>query len=259
MTKRTLPLTISLLALSVGCATMQPTLSKETVLTTDMQKSSYAQGVLYMKNLQQSEIPLDPDLFMLGISDVLDKTPLRLNPEQLVRGRDWVYVQQMLYTERTSQKNEAEGDAFLKTNKNKAGVVTLASGVQYKILIEGKSKQKPTLKDTVTMRYRITRLNGELFSSTENTPKVPDVAVNTIMQGWQEPLLLMTVGSKWELYVPGSLAYGEAGAPEGKLGANETMIFNVELIGIKPPSLAKATTKALTAGSDGDIKPSSRW
>jgi FKBP-type peptidyl-prolyl cis-trans isomerase FklB len=255
MTKRTLSLIIGLLALVVGCATTQSTINKDPDLTTDMQKSSYAQGVNYMKMLQQNEIPIDRDLFLLGLNDVLNKTPLRLSPEQLLRGRDWVYVQQMLYTERTSQKNGAEGEAFLKANKNKAGVVTLASGVQYKILAEGKSKQKPTVKDTVVMRYRITRINGELFSSTENTPQVPEVAVNSIMEGWQEPLLLMTVGSKWELYVPGHLAYGEAGAPEGKLGPNETMIFNVELIGIKPPS----SDKALMNGSNGNIKPSSRW
>jgi FKBP-type peptidyl-prolyl cis-trans isomerase len=201
---------------------------------------------------------LDTDLFLLGIKDVLNKTPLRLNPEQLTRGWDWVCVQQMLYTERTSQKNGTAGEAFLRANKTKADVVTLASGVQYKMLIEGKSKQKPRITDTVSMRYRISKINGELFASTETKPKIPEVAVNSIMRGWQEALLLMTVGSKWELYVPGALAYGEDGAPEGKLGPNETMIIAVELISIKPQS-SRAKVKAQKVGSDSGIKPSSSW
>jgi hypothetical protein len=104
MTKRTLSLSIGLLMLLTGCATTPPIPSKGPVLTTDMQKSSYAQGILYMKNLQLSEIPLDKDLFLLGKKDVLNKTPPSLNPEQLTRGRDWVYVQQMLYMDRTSKK-----------------------------------------------------------------------------------------------------------------------------------------------------------
>lgn len=100
----------------------------------------------------------------------------------------------MLYTERTSQKNGDEGEAFLKTNKTKGDVVTLPSGVQYKILVEGKSAQKPSLKDTVYLRYRITRINGELFASTENDPTTPEVSIKNMLKGWQEASLLMTVG-----------------------------------------------------------------
>ena len=235
MIKQTLPLTISLLALLVGCATVQPTTRKEPALTTDMQKSSYAQGVQYMELLQHNETPIDGELFLLGMNDVLNKTPLRLNQEQLQRGRDWVYVQQMLYMDRSSKKNIVRGEAFLKDNKNKAGVISLASGLQYKILTENKQRQKPTLKDTVSMRYKITKLNGELFYSTEKEPMAPEVRINTMIKGWQEALLLMPVGSKWELYVPGPLAYGETVAPEGKLEPNELMIIEVALLDIKPP------------------------
>jgi FKBP-type peptidyl-prolyl cis-trans isomerase len=255
-------MTILLIILLTGCATTTSSTKPEEnkpILQSDRQKSSYAQGVLYMRNLQQSETPLDPDLFLLGVNDVLNQTPPRLNPEQLTRGRDWVYVQQMLYMDRTGKKNIAKGKAFLKDNKNKDGVVSLPSGVQYKILSEGKSKQKPTLTDTVSMHYKITKLNGELFYSTEKEPEAPGVQVNTIIKGWQEALLLMPVNSTWELYVPGPLAYGENVAPEGKIEPNETMIITVELTGINIPASAKAKTKALSYGPDGDIKPSSRW
>jgi FKBP-type peptidyl-prolyl cis-trans isomerase len=254
----TIPLIISLTDCTTTTSSTKPEENKS-ILQSDRQKSSYAQGFLYMKNLQQNETPLDPDLFLLGVNDVLNQTPSRLNPEQLTRGRDWVYVQQMLYMDRTSKKNIAKGEAFLKDNKNKDGVVSLPSGVQYKILTKGKSKQKPILTDTVSMHYKITKLNGELFYSTEKEPEAPGVQVNTMIKGWQEALLLMPTGSKWELYVPGPLAYGDNVAPEGKIEPNETMIINVELTGINMPVSAKAKTKALTYGPDGDIKPSSRW
>ncbi|MEQ1545858.1 FKBP-type peptidyl-prolyl cis-trans isomerase N-terminal domain-containing protein [Methyloglobulus sp.] len=112
MTKLTLPLSIGLLMLLTGCATTPPIPSKGPVLTTDMQKSSYAQGVQYVELLQRNEIPIDGELFLLGINDVLNKQPMRLNSEQLQRGKDWVYVQQMLYMDRTSKKNIADGELF---------------------------------------------------------------------------------------------------------------------------------------------------
>lgn len=249
---------ISILSTSCSLNSIpEKALESELVLQTDRQKSSYAQGVLYMRNLQKTEVPLDADVFMRGIQDVQNKTSLRLNPEQITRGRDWVYVQQSLYMERTSKKNVAKGEAFLKANKTKLGVVSLPSGIQYKILIQGTGKQKPVLTDTVAMHYKITKLKGGLFYSTEKEQQVPRVQVSSIIKGWQEALLLMSVGAKWELYIPGTLAYGEAVDPEGILEPNETLIFDVELIGINLPTSAQS--KAPTFGPNGDIKPSSRW
>lgn len=255
MTKLTLPLSIGLLMLLTGCATTPPIPSKEPVLTTDMQKSSYAQGVQYVELLQRNEIPIDGELFLLGINDVLNKQPMRLNSEQLQRGKDWVYVQQMLYMDRTSKKNIADGAAFLKQNKNKAGVVSLPSGVQYKILTDSKNKQKPTLKDTVAMNYKVRKLDGEVFFSTEKEPKTPIVKVNAVIPGWQEALLKMPVGSKWELYVPGTLAYGENVAPEGKLKPNELMVIETELVEINPVQTISSKGSAIKPV----IKKTSSW
>ncbi len=251
--------------LTAGCATNTTTNTannspeNQPVLQTDMQKSSYAQGVQYMNNLQQSKIPLDQDLFVLGMNDALNKAPLRLKPEQLQRGQDWVFVQQLLYNEKVGKENVLKGKVFLDANKQKPGIHTTASGLQYKILTDGNGTKKPTIKDTALIRYRIARLDGEELTSTEKTPNPSEVPLTNLLKGWQEAMLMMTVGSKWQIYVPSSLAYGEAGAPEGKVQQNETLVIDVELVGIKPPSTAKAITKELTAGPNGDIKPSSRW
>ncbi|MEQ1557664.1 MAG: FKBP-type peptidyl-prolyl cis-trans isomerase N-terminal domain-containing protein [Methyloglobulus sp.] len=258
MNKPLFPLAICSLTLIIGCATTQsptPVASKEPVLSTDMQKSSYAQGVQYAELLQRNEIPVDGDLFLLGINDVLNKKPMRLNPEQLQRGKDWLYVQQMLYMDRTSKKNIADGDAFLKQNKNKAGVVSLPSGVQYKIISGSKNKQKPTLKDTVAMNYKVRKLDGEVFFSTEKEPKAPIVKVSTVIPGWQKALLKMPVGSKWELYVPGPLAYGENVAPEGKLKPNELMVIETELVEINPVQ----TISSKDSASKPIITKTSSW
>ncbi|MEQ1545859.1 FKBP-type peptidyl-prolyl cis-trans isomerase N-terminal domain-containing protein [Methyloglobulus sp.] len=253
---------VLLLLLSTGCATntapIKPVENKP-ILQSDMQKSSYAQGIQYMKFLKQSEIPLDQDLFVLGMNDELNKNPARLDPEQLQRGQDWVYVQQFLYNEKIGKENSKTGTAFLDANKQKPGVHTTASGLQYKILVNGKSTNKLKLKDIALVRYRLARISGEELANTQKSPKIPELPIAGLVKGWQEALLMMTASSKWELYIPSNLAYGEVGAPEGKIQQNETLIFDVELVGIKPPSSAKAAVKALTAAPDGDIKPSSRW
>lgn len=163
MNRRIHLLTLVVTVLLIGCATNPPTDSKAPVMSTNIQKSSYAQGVKYIQLLQQSEIPLDTELFLLGANDVLAKKPLRLNSEQLQRGKDWVYVQQMLYLDRTSKKNLADGEAFLNQNKTKDGIVSLASGVQYKVLADSGKTLKPTFKDTVALRYRIKNLTARRF------------------------------------------------------------------------------------------------
>ncbi len=254
MNRRIHLLTLALPALLLGCAANPPTDSKAPVLSTDMQKSSYAQGVQYIQVLQQSEIPLDTELFLLGINDVLAKQPLRLGSGQLQRGRDWVYVQQMLYLDRTSKQNLADGEAFLQQNKTKAGIVSLASGVQYKVLADSGKALKPTLNDTVAIRYRIKTANGEAVFATDSTSKPEAIKVANVLKGWQEALLLMPEGSKWEIYVPGPLAYGENVAPESKVKPNELMVIDVELVAINPP-----TSAANNASAKPIIKKTSSW
>lgn len=212
-----------------------------------------------MNNLQQSKIPLDQYLFVLGMNDALNKKPMRLNPEQMQRGQDWVFVQQVLYNEKVGKENLKKGKAFLDANKRSPVVHSTASGLQYKVITDGLNNRKPSLNDTVLVHYRITRLDGEELTSTQKNPDPSEVAVAGLMKGWQEAMLLMTEGAAWRLFIPPHLAYGEGGAPEGKVQQNETLILEVKLVGIKPPSSAKAKAKELTAGPGGDIKPSSRW
>jgi FKBP-type peptidyl-prolyl cis-trans isomerase FklB len=128
--------------------------------------------------------------------------------------------------------NKKEGDAFLAANKTKEGVVTLPSGLQYKILQEG-TGPKPTASDTVVCNYRGTLLNGTEFDSSYKRGQPATFAVGQVIHGWTEALQLMTVGSKWQLFIPPDLAYGPRGAGND-IGPNATLVFEVELVSIQP-------------------------
>jgi FKBP-type peptidyl-prolyl cis-trans isomerase FklB len=130
-------------------------------------------------------------------------------------------------------KNKEEGDAFLAANKAKPDVVTLPSGLQYKILQAGDGP-KPTAADTVNVNYRGTLLDSTEFDSSAKTGKPATFQVGRVIKGWTEALQLMPAGSKWELYIPPSLAYGERGTQGGPIGPNSTLIFQVELLSIQP-------------------------
>ncbi len=130
-----------------------------------------------------------------------------------------------------AEKNKKEGDAFLAANKAKEGVITLPSGLQYKILKEGNGK-KPTDADTVQVHYRGTLIDGTEFDSSIKRGQPASFPVKQIIPGWREALKLMPVGSKWQLFIPPELAYGARGAG-GDIGPNATLIFEVELLAIK--------------------------
>ncbi len=130
-----------------------------------------------------------------------------------------------------ADQNQAAGAAFLEANKKQAGVVTLPSGLQYKIIKEGNGA-KPTASDTVTVNYAGRLINGTEFDSSYKRGQPISFPVNGVIAGWTEALKLMPVGSTWELYIPADLAYGSRGAPP-VIGPNETLIFKVELLGIK--------------------------
>ena len=130
-----------------------------------------------------------------------------------------------------AEKNKAEGQAFLEKNKTAEGVVILPSGLQYKILKAGEGK-KPGLDDTVVCHYRGTLINGTEFDSSMKRKEPASFPVKGVIKGWTEALQLMPVGSKWQLFVPSNLAYGERGAG-GAIGPNATLIFEVELLSIQ--------------------------
>lgn len=129
------------------------------------------------------------------------------------------------------EKNQTQSEAFLAANKNKAQVVTLADGLQYKIIVAGEGAQ-PTLNDLVTVHYSGTLIDGTEFDSSYKRQEPASFPVNAVIPGWTEALQLMKVGSTWELYIPATLAYGLRGAPP-KIGPNQALIFKVELLGIK--------------------------
>ena len=129
------------------------------------------------------------------------------------------------------EQNKAQGEAFLAANKNKPGVVTLADGLQYKIIVDGKG-EKPTANDSVTVHYAGTLIDGTEFDSSYKRKEPATFPLRAVIPGWTEALQLMKVGSTWELYIPAMLAYGSRGAPPS-IGPNQTLIFKVELLGIK--------------------------
>ncbi len=131
----------------------------------------------------------------------------------------------------STQQTVTSGDAFLASNKVKPGVVTTPSGLQYKVIVAG-TGPKPTANDTVTVHYAGTLINGTEFDSSYKRGQPATFAVNQVIPGWVEALQLMPVGSTWELYIPANLAYGQQGAPPA-IGPNETLIFKVQLLGIK--------------------------
>jgi FKBP-type peptidyl-prolyl cis-trans isomerase len=143
------------------------------------------------------------------------------------------------------EANKKEGDAFLAANKTKEGVVTLPSGLQYKILTPG-SGPKPTPTDSVVCNYKGTLINGTEFDSSYKRGEPATFPVTGVIKGWTEALQLMPVGSKWQLFVPADLGYGPRGTPGGPIGPNSTLIFEVELMSIKekPPAPDKVPPPA---------------
>lgn len=206
-----------------------------TVLKTDMDKLSYSIGVDLGKNFKKQGIDVVPDAMGKGIQDGMAGGTLLLTEQQM---KDVLnQFQKDLMAKRTAEfnkkadENKAKGDAFLAQNKTKPGVVTLADGLQYKIIENGKG-EKPTKDDTVTVEYTGKTIAGEVFDSTDKTGQPATFKLSQVIPGWTEALQLMPVGSKWEVYIPANLAYGNRSVG-GPIGPNETLIFNVHLISVK--------------------------
>jgi FKBP-type peptidyl-prolyl cis-trans isomerase FklB len=198
-------------------------------LQTDLQKASYALGINIGTSIKQQPIQLDlPSLFK-GIKDAeVGNKPVLTEDEMNAS----LKVVRDEATAKVSEANMKEGAEFLTANKAKDGVVTTASGLQYKIITAG-TGAKPTNADTVVCNYKGTFINGTEFDSSYKRGKPAEFSVGGVIPGWTEALQLMPVGSKWELYVPSELAYGSRGAG-GAIGPNQTLIFEVELLSIKP-------------------------
>jgi FKBP-type peptidyl-prolyl cis-trans isomerase FklB len=224
----------------VLCAVLvtTPVLAAETQqLKTQKDKVSYVVGLDMGNSLKRNMIDVDLEILVTGIKDALSGAkPLMTEQEMketITALQKDLQAKQQEQTKALAEKNKKEGEAFLAENKKKQGVITMPSGLQYKILTDGKGKS-PKATDTVTVNYKGTLIDGTEFDSSYKRGQPATFAVNGVIPGWTEALQLMKEGSKWQMFIPSNLAYGERGAG-GAIGPNAVLIFEVELISIKQP------------------------
>jgi FKBP-type peptidyl-prolyl cis-trans isomerase len=223
----------------------KPATTAAAPLKTQKEKGSYAIGLRIGGGMQKDGVDLDVASLSRGIRDGLSGAkPLLTDPEAqaaLTVMATEVRAKQQANLAAIGAANKKVGDAFLADNKTKDGVVTLPSGLQYKILTAG-TGPKPTAADKVTCNYRGTMIEGKEFDSSYKRGEPVTFSVGEVIKGWSEALQLMPVGSKWQLFVPPDLAYGAQGAGQ-QIGPNSTLIFEVELISIAPKTDAKTDVK----------------
>ena len=203
---------------------------------TEKQKTSYSIGINIGMNLFEQQVDVDSTSLLKGIQDGLANAKPALS-EAEIRAALMALQKQIVDRQETqkkalAEKNKAEADKFFAENKTKPGVVTLASGLQYKIITTGKGP-KPAATDTIKANYKGTFLDGKQFDSSYDRGEPASFQVNGVIPGWTEALQLMPVGSKWQLFVPPSLAYGENGF-QNAIPPNSALMFEVELLSIEP-------------------------
>jgi FKBP-type peptidyl-prolyl cis-trans isomerase FklB len=207
---------------------------KPLVLETEKDKESYAIGLNVGKGLHRDSIDVEPKILLQGIEDAMADGKLLLTDDEtktvLVDLQNQVRQKQEEKRLALVETNKKEGNAFLAANKTKEGVVTLPSGLQYKVLVAG-TGAKPSAADTVVCNYRGTLLDNTEFDSSYKRGQPLTFTVGGVIKGWTEALQLMPAGSKWQLFIPPDLAYGERGS--GPIGPNATLVFEVELVSIQ--------------------------
>jgi FKBP-type peptidyl-prolyl cis-trans isomerase FklB len=194
-------------------------------------KVSYSLGLNLGFNLSKQNVPINPDALVAGIKDAIAGKP-QLTTDQIKEIMTAFEKDMEQKQKAAADKNASEGTKFLEENKKKEGVKTTATGLQYKIVKEGTGAH-PKENDTVTVNYRGTLINGTEFDSSYKRREPATFPVNGVIKGWTEGLQLMKVGSKYQLFIPPNLAYGErAVGPD--ISPNSTLIFDVELMDVKP-------------------------
>ena len=218
-------------------------------LTTEKEKASYAIGASVGRSLEHDGVDIDPAVLMRGLKDGMHGK-LEMTDKEIVDTINTVRKEAREREEAKmkaqAEKNKAAGEAFLAANKTKEGVVTLPSGLQYKVLKQGDGP-KPAASDTVECRYRGTLVDGTEFDNSEKHGGTATFPVSGVIKGWTEILQLMPVGSKYQVFVPSDLAYGPQ-ARSAEIGPNSTLIFDIELVSIKPKPEATAPEKPATPG-----------
>jgi FKBP-type peptidyl-prolyl cis-trans isomerase FklB len=195
-------------------------------------KVSYSIGMQIGFNLARQKVDINADILAAGIKDALANKP-QLTPDQVKDVMAQFEKDMEQKQKELGEKNKTEGAKFLEENKKKPDVKTTASGLQYKLIKDGTGAQ-PKATDMVTVNYRGTLIDGTEFDSSYKRGQPATFPVNGVIKGWTEALQLMKAGSKYQLFIPANLAYGErAMGPD--IGPNSTLIFEVELQEVKPP------------------------
>ena len=217
---------LSSLILFIACKTEKT--NKTANLITELDSVSYSLGVNIGENIKTQFEDINLDNFEAGIKDVLEK-----DLEAKISDNQAQAIIQSYFSKKQQKQSESvieEGINFLRENGKREGVTTLASGLQYEVINDG-TGPKPTIEDNVTTHYHGTLIDGTVFDRSVDRGEPASFPVGGVIKGWTEALQLMAVGSKWKLYVPYDLAYGERGAGP-QIGPYSTLIFEVELISI---------------------------
>lgn len=227
--------TLLLVLLSVSFVSCQNNYNKPEDLKTDKEKVSYSIGVDVGNSLKANEIDVEAKAFIKGLEDALKGDSLLLTATQMQeviqKFQQEMAAKQSEKQKIVGEKSKAEGEAFLAENKMKTGVVTTATGLQYKVVTAGKGPS-PKETDKVRVHYRGRLIDGTVFDNSYDRGEPITFPLNGVIPGWTEALQLMKVGDKWEIYLPSQLGYGEAGA--GTIPPNAALIFEVELLEINP-------------------------
>ncbi|OIQ15939.1 MAG: hypothetical protein BM556_16725 [Bacteriovorax sp. MedPE-SWde] len=204
-------------------------------MSIDWKKVSYILGQQIGSDLKNQGIQADMETFCSSLSSAFAGEPSEMGQEEIqevmTSFQTIMQAKQAEMMKEAASANVEEGKKFLETNKSAEGVQTLPSGLQYKVLTEG-TGNKPTAENEIEAHYEGRLINGEVFDSSYQRGTPATFPVNRVIAGWTEALQLMTEGSKWQLFIPSSLAYGDQGAPPA-IGPGATLIFDVELLNIK--------------------------
>lgn len=227
---------------TTATTTHHTTATKPLVLTTEKDKQSYAIGLNVGQSLHRDGIVVDPRIVARGLQDAMAGGKVLLTDDQIKTVmtdlKNQVRQEQEAKRQAALETNKKDGAAFLAANATKPGVVTLPSGLQYKILVAG-TGPKPTADDRVVCNYRGMLLDNTEFDSSYKRGQPVTFPVTGVIKGWTEALQLMPVGSKWQLFIPADLAYGERG--QATIEPNATLVFEVELLSIVPKAPAAPT------------------
>ncbi|MEP6685834.1 MAG: FKBP-type peptidyl-prolyl cis-trans isomerase [Verrucomicrobiota bacterium] len=232
----------SLIVLATVALALTGFAQDKTQLKDTKDKVSYSIGLDIGRTFNKQKMDINLEVLQKGLKDGVSGAKALLTEDE-VKQTMTAYSKEMQEKQtnankEAAQKNAATGEVFLAENKKKEGIKTTASGLQYKVLKEG-TGPTPKVSDSVTTHYRGTLIDGKEFDSSYKRGEPATFPVSGVIKGWTEALQLMKVGSKYQLFVPYALAYGERGAGQD-IGPNETLIFEVELLGIKAPEAKPA-------------------